>query len=183
MAGIASAFAFAQGSHAWGMIGAILWAICSLMDYCDGEVARITSQSSRFGRYLDDVVDWLVHTAFFIGLGVGALAITGNNFWLWLGVISAVGTTINSWMNWFREWRRYVRKEDEPHLPGETILPVNMQEYILYFFRGLCRADFWLMVIFLELFHLTWMLLPLFAIGTHVYWITGFLKGADQFIP
>ncbi len=181
--GIACAFAFAQGTPLWGILGALLWTICSLMDYCDGEVARITNKTSNLGRYLDDLTDWIVHTAFFLGLGVGAEVITKEAIWFWFGVIAAAGTTINSWMNWLREWLRHRRGEKEPHLPGETILPTNPREQFLYIFRGLFRADFWVMVVILELFHATWLLLPVFAIGVQVYWLVGFIKGADQFIP
>jgi len=181
--GIASAFAFAQGNHFWGITAALLWAVCSLMDYCDGEVARITGKSSRIGKYLDDVTDWVVHTFFFMGIGFGAEVITGNRLWLWLGVIAAIGTTISSWTNCLREWNRHRSGEEEPRMPGEVILPNNPKENFIYVFRGLFRADFWLLIIFLELFHITWLLLPIFAIGTHVYWITGFVKGADRFVP
>lgn len=182
IAGIASALAFSQGGELWGFIAALLWAVSTLMDYCDGEVARITGKTSRFGRYFDDIADWLVHCAFFIGLGVGALTITGKDIWLLLGIIAAVGTTMNAWMNWWREWSRYRRGEDEPRLPGETVVPANPREYFLYVFRGLFRADFWLLVLLLEIFHATWMLLPVFAIGTQVYWLAGFIKGADRFV-
>jgi len=103
------------------------------LDYCDEEVAWLIGKSSKFGWYLDDIVDWLAHTAFFTGLGIDALVITDNKLWLWL--IAAAGTTINSWMNWLREWLRY-RREEEPCLPGEINLPANKQEYFLYVSPG-----------------------------------------------
>lgn len=180
-AGLASAVMFAQGTHTWGIFGALLWLICYLMDYCDGEVARITGKSSRYGALLDDIVDWIVHTSFFTALGFGALSITGNSIWLWMGLAAAAGTTLNAWLTWMREWRRRRRGEPPPRVPGETAMPDTLGEQFIYIFRGLFRADFWLLVIILELFHATWMLLPVFAVGVQVFWITGLLRGADSF--
>lgn len=183
IAGIAGALSFAQGSHGWGLSGAFLWAICNLMDYCDGEVARITGNASRYGAIFDDIVDWIVHASFFTGLGLGAEVITDDSLWFWFGVAAAVGSTINLLVNWLREWLRDVQGEPPPRVPGEPVMPEDAREKFLYIFRGLFRADFWLLVIVVELFHVTWLLLPVFAIGTQVFWITGFMKGADKFVP
>lgn len=180
-AGLGSAAAFAQGTHGWGMTGALLWAICYLMDCCDGEVARITGKSSRHGAVLDDIVDWIVHTSFFTGLGFGALSITGSSIWLWMGLASAAGTTLDTGLTWMRAWRRNRRGEPPPRVPGMVAFPVTPVEQFIYIFRGLFRADFWLLVIILEIFHATWLLLPVFAVGVQVFWITGFFKGADSF--
>jgi phosphatidylglycerophosphate synthase len=128
VAGIFSAFAFAQGTHGWGMTGALLWAICSLMDYCDGEVARITGKFSHYGAIFDDIVDWIVHASFFTGLGLGAVKITGDTLWLWLGLFAAAGSTFNTWMNWLRLWFRYRQGLASPRIPGETILPSGWKE-------------------------------------------------------
>jgi phosphatidylglycerophosphate synthase len=182
-AGIVSALAFAGGTHSWGMIGALLWMLCTLMDYCDGEVARITGKSSHYGALLDDIVDWIVHAAFFTGLGTGAAISTGSSMWLWLGLIAAAGSTLNTWMCWLRMWLRVRYGQESPRSPGKTSIPSGWKENYLYVFRGLFRADFWLLVLLLELFHLTWLLLPVFAVGTHVFWITGFIKDADKFVP
>ncbi|MEX2615472.1 MAG: CDP-alcohol phosphatidyltransferase family protein [Alphaproteobacteria bacterium] len=183
VAGLASAGCFSVGTHFWGITGALFWAICSLMDYCDGEVARLTGKSSRFGAVLDDVVDWIVHSAFFLGLGYGAFSVSGSSIWLWLGAAAAVGTTINTFAQWCREWLRASRGEEQPRIPGEAALPENFQERIIYVFRGLFRADFWLLVLVLEAFHITWLMLPVFAVGVQVYWLTGLMKNADKFVP
>lgn len=182
VAGLISACAFSAGTHSWGLFGALMWAISSLMDYCDGEVARITGKSSRYGAILDDIVDWIVHAAFFAGLGIGAVVITGEEFWFWLG-IAAAGTTLNTWRGWLREWKRHHDGSEPLRVPGERALPKGAGENFIYIFRGLFRADFWLLIIVMELFHATWMLLPGFAVGVQVYWIAGFFREADRFVP
>ena len=42
-----------------------------IIDGCDGEVARLKFQESRFGYLFDVTTDNIVHVAIFIGLGVG----------------------------------------------------------------------------------------------------------------
>jgi len=171
-AGLSSALLFSLGDRGPGLVGAVLWLVCNLMDYCDGEVARLTHRSSRLGKVLDEVTDWAVHTAFFLGLGVGVQTATGESLWLWLGAACSMGTTLNSILAGVRVWLRKQRGEREPRVPGAPQRPKGAKEQLIYFFRELSRADFWLLVLALEVFHATWVLLPAAAIGIQVYWLS-----------
>lgn len=90
---------------------------------------------------------------------------------------------MNSLMNWYREWDRLRCNLADPRTPGESVLPGTGKERFIYVFRSLFNADFWLLVLLIEMLHSTWILLPLFALGTHIYWISGFLENADRFVP
>ncbi len=51
----------------------------------------------------------------------------------------------------------------------------------MFIFRELTRADFWLIVLALSIFDVTWVLLPAGAIGAQVYWATQFFGCAREF--
>jgi phosphatidylglycerophosphate synthase len=70
--GLLAAWALAQGTYWYGLLGAWLFWLAIIIDGCDGEVARLKFLESRFGQLFDVITDNLVHVAIFAGLGVGA---------------------------------------------------------------------------------------------------------------
>ncbi len=95
-AGILAGGLFATGSHAAAVAGSLLFLASTIVDGCDGELARLTFRESRFGALLDVVGDNVVHVFLFGGIAVGLyrrghdprLAIAG---WLLvLGVVAAM---------------------------------------------------------------------------------------------
>jgi phosphatidylglycerophosphate synthase len=69
--GLLAAWFFAGGSYASGLTGAFLFWVAIIVDGCDGEVARLKFQETRFGHIFDVVTDNIVHVAIFIGLAIG----------------------------------------------------------------------------------------------------------------
>ena len=69
--GIAGGWCFAAGTPAMAMIGALLFLASTIIDGCDGEIARLTFRESRFGARLDILGDNLVHLFLFGGIAVG----------------------------------------------------------------------------------------------------------------
>lgn len=53
------------------LFGAALFQIASIVDGCDGEVAKLTFRCSRFGQYIDTLSDNLSLASFLIGLIAG----------------------------------------------------------------------------------------------------------------
>jgi archaetidylinositol phosphate synthase len=77
-AGVAAAVELGRGSL---LVAALLVQLKTLLDNADGQLARLTGQTSAFGRYLDSEVDLLVNAALFAVLawidGQAALALAG----------------------------------------------------------------------------------------------------------
>jgi phosphatidylglycerophosphate synthase len=69
--GLIGASFFLGYSRAWYVPGALLVWLHSVLDGCDGELARVRFQESAFGSDLDFWGDNVVHLALFTCLGVG----------------------------------------------------------------------------------------------------------------
>jgi phosphatidylglycerophosphate synthase len=70
--GIASGVAAAFGEPWWWLVlGGALFQAQSILDGCDGEIARLTYRFSRLGQWLDSVGDDLTNYSFFLGLAIG----------------------------------------------------------------------------------------------------------------
>jgi len=82
------------GFAAWGsattfFIGATLFQIQSILDGCDGELARMRYQSSNFGAWFDTVVDDVLGILWVSALGLGAYRASGELLYLILGIAAA----------------------------------------------------------------------------------------------
>lgn len=65
-----------QGNLAWALLAGV---VAAGLDFVDGTVARLSGRITRFGGYLDSVVDRVVDGLFLLGLGLGL-----NRFDTWI---------------------------------------------------------------------------------------------------
>ncbi len=94
-------------------IGALLFLAHSILDGCDGELARLKFQQSRWGGVLDFWGDNVVHTVIFGCMGVG-WSLSASAIWpLWLGVAAVLGTLGSAG---FVYWRLMRSKDGEDTL-------------------------------------------------------------------
>jgi len=79
---------FARGGY-WNMlVGAALSVAASILDGCDGEVARLKLQSTKFGCWLETVCDYLYYLFVFGGIAVGLTRSSGRTHYLaWGGLL------------------------------------------------------------------------------------------------
>jgi phosphatidylglycerophosphate synthase len=69
--GIIAGGLFAAGDFRACVAGALLFLASTIVDGCDGELARLTYRESRFGARLDIIGDNVVHLALFGGIALG----------------------------------------------------------------------------------------------------------------
>jgi 1L-myo-inositol 1-phosphate cytidylyltransferase / CDP-L-myo-inositol myo-inositolphosphotransferase len=79
------------------LIGGIMAQLASILDGCDGEIARLKFRSSDFGKWLDRVLDR--YSDGFIILGMThALWLSTENEYVWfIGFLALIGTSLNSY--------------------------------------------------------------------------------------
>lgn len=96
---IGAALILAQGtcrSFVWGLV---LFQIFSILDGCDGELARAKFMESERGRQLDDLFDVLSNILLVLGLGFGLRQVHSHFGWLFLaeGIAAGALIAINEW--------------------------------------------------------------------------------------
>jgi phosphatidylglycerophosphate synthase len=82
---------FAYGGYWATLMGALLSVWASIMDGCDGEVARLKIQVTDFGCWLDTVCDYLYYAFVFGGMAIGFARTIGARFTLLWGPLLLLG--------------------------------------------------------------------------------------------
>jgi phosphatidylglycerophosphate synthase len=92
--GFYSAWLFSLGHYWTGVLGAFLSLAASVLDGCDGEIARLKYQESALGCWIETFGDYSYYIAIFIGLTVGAVRETRADIFYWFGGAALAGTLI-----------------------------------------------------------------------------------------
>lgn len=157
--GIAGGCCFAAGTPTMAMFGALLFLASTIIDGCDGEIARLTFRESTFGARLDVLGDNLVHLFLFGGIAVGLYRRSADPTIAILGVALVVGVCVAM----AAVYLCIVRREPNPR---QRIL-----------FEAFASREFaYLLVILTVTSHLDWFLW-MSAIGTYVFAIGLILLG------
>lgn len=93
---MAAFFCLARGDYGGIIAGALLFQVYSMLDGCDGEIARATYQESSRGGRIDDFLDMLGSVLFVLGLGLGLFR-SRSSFYLLEGILCAAVIVINEW--------------------------------------------------------------------------------------
>jgi len=92
-----SAFLFSFGQWIYVALGALLAQISSIVDGCDGEVARLKFRESEYGAWMDSVLDRYADSAIILGMTYGCFMSFGKTM-VWLaGFLAVVGSLLNSY--------------------------------------------------------------------------------------
>ena len=95
--GLVGASFFFSGEYFYLILGGILIHIHSIVDGCDGEVARLKLRQTKYGGWLDSVLDRYVDAAIIFGLAYGYWNMTGDmTIWI-IGFSTLIGTFLNSY--------------------------------------------------------------------------------------
>lgn len=95
-AALAGAFFF-FGGYQNILVGGLLAQLSSILDGCDGEIARLKFRSSDFGKWLDRVLDRYADGLIILGMTHALWLSAGNEYpWL-LGFLALMGVYLNSY--------------------------------------------------------------------------------------
>jgi phosphatidylglycerophosphate synthase len=89
--GFASGAVFARGGYWSTLLGAFLCLWASILDGCDGEVARLTLQESDFGCWLETACDYIFYLFLFVGMTLGLWRSSGSRTYLMCGGLLLFG--------------------------------------------------------------------------------------------
>jgi phosphatidylglycerophosphate synthase len=82
---------FVRGDYVSVVIGAAIFQAFSILDGCDGEIARAKNLESKSGERLDHLCDFLASLLYVLALGLGLHRLSE-------GVVCAVLITANEWL-------------------------------------------------------------------------------------
>lgn len=92
--GLLSGVFFALGGY-WNMLsGAALSLLASMLDGCDGEIARLKLLESDFGCWLDTLCDYLSYLFLYAGIAIGLARTSGNKVYLGLCILLFFGAIL-----------------------------------------------------------------------------------------
>lgn len=139
-----------SGIYSQIVIGALIFQIASILDGCDGELARLTFRTSRFGNWYEQVASHMRYVIFFGALGISAWQSTDSRIYLFAVIIlAAMAIYMFSQMIGFA-WKR---RHEEPRriVPETTILekPSTLFGSVYTVWRELNKQDMLAFVTFL----------------------------------
>lgn len=89
MLSLLSAWWVASGSYLYLAMGGLLFQFASILDGCDGELAKLKFLGSRSGEWFDTIADNVSYVAFYLGVVYGMYQLTGAAHILTVGLIGA----------------------------------------------------------------------------------------------
>ncbi|MCZ6860835.1 MAG: CDP-alcohol phosphatidyltransferase family protein [Alphaproteobacteria bacterium] len=173
--GLIGAPFFLSAAPIWQTLGALLFLWHSVLDGCDGELARLKFQESYWGGVLDFWGDNVVHIAIFACMGVGWALAIGAGWPLILGAAAVLGTIGSASIVYFR----VMRKKDNQG-PLYTSVGKGPSEGLTKLLDNASRRDFIYLVLGLSLFGKASWFLVLTAIGAPVYFFLLLIVAARE---
>jgi 1L-myo-inositol 1-phosphate cytidylyltransferase / CDP-L-myo-inositol myo-inositolphosphotransferase len=162
--GLAGALFFLSPKASGQTVGALLFLLHSILDGCDGELARLKLQESRLGGLLDFWGDNVVHCAVFTAIAVGWSRSTGAPWPLLLGAVAVAGALASAGL--------IVRETMAEPKEGPLFTSVTTTETLVSRVAdALARRDFIYLVLVLSLFGKANWFLGLSAVGAPAYFL------------
>jgi phosphatidylglycerophosphate synthase len=177
--GFYSAWLFSLGQYWTGVLAGFLSLAASVLDGCDGEIARLKYQESALGCWIETFGDYSYYVAIFVGLTIGGVRLTGWPAFYWLGAIALGGTLIAFAFLVFLRSRITAGRPEKLH----TIARARFKAEPSWWSRIVWRLSFVATrsampygIFALSLVGLLPLVVVLAAIGSNVYWISLVLK-------
>ena len=113
--GLVAGIFFARGGY-WNMLtGAFLSVWASILDGCDGEIARLKLMESDFGCWLETVCDWLYYLFIFAGMAIGLSKALGPSTVITWGSMLLFGAVMSFLVTGLGR-RRFANQRPEQYL-------------------------------------------------------------------
>jgi uncharacterized protein (TIRG00374 family) len=173
--GVVSATFFACGGY-WNVLaGAVLSVWASILDGCDGEVARLKLMESDFGCWLETVCDYLYYLLIFAGMTIGLTRTSDEKIYLTWGILLLFGAVMSFLVTGLGR-RRLAAGRPEQYLGiWQAKAESGRSNPILYFGRYtefiIRRCFLPYALLFFAVFNITKVAFFLAAIGSNVVWI------------
>jgi phosphatidylglycerophosphate synthase len=162
--GLCGAPFFLSAHWSWQTVGALLFLLHSILDGCDGELARLKFQESRYGGIFDFWGDNVVHVAIFGSMAVEWALSSAATWPLWLGATAIIGTLGSASLVCWKQLR--VKDDSGPLFTSVSAAPDYRLSRML---NAASRRDFIYIVPIFALFGKSSWFLALAAVGAPIF--------------
>jgi len=177
--GFYAAWLFSTGHYIAGVIGASLSLAASILDGCDGEIARLKYQESALGCWIETFGDYSYYIAIFVGLTIGAVQQTGWEFFYWLGGIALAGTLLSFAFLIYLRNRITAGQPERLHDIAKTRFKAEPSRWSRIVWRisfVATRAAMPYGIMALALVDALPLVVVLAAVGSNIYWVSLMVK-------
>ena len=165
--GLAAAWSFASPALGRQIAGGLLFLLHSILDGCDGELARLKFQESRRGGTLDFWGDNVVHVAVFSAFAIAWSAASGESWPLLLGALAVTGTILGAGF----VYTYAMRPRQAAAGPLLTTVSPTRRSRLTGILDAVARRDFIYLVAVLSLFGKGYWFLAAAAVGTPAFFL------------
>jgi 1L-myo-inositol 1-phosphate cytidylyltransferase / CDP-L-myo-inositol myo-inositolphosphotransferase len=177
--GLYAGWLFGTGHYVAGVLGAFLSLAASVLDGCDGEIARLKYEESALGCWIETFGDYSYYIAIFSGLTIGAVRRTGWEGFYWIGGAALVGLVITFALLIYLRSRITAGQPERLHAIARERFkyePTIWSRLIWRIQFVATRAAMPYGIMVLALMGLLPAVVVLAAIGSNVYWISIIVK-------
>jgi phosphatidylglycerophosphate synthase len=172
--GLYAGWLFARGDYVSGVLAAATSLVASVLDGCDGELARLQYRPSTFGCWLDTLGDYAYYLATFTGLTIGAVRQSGRVEYWWIGGTLLAGTLATCWLLIVLRHRATGGRPERLHVRAKAHFTAGPAWARLAAKLSNCatRATMPYGILAFAIVSLLPVVLVLGAIGAQIYWIS-----------
>ena len=166
---------FAFGGYQNMLAGAMLSLFASILDGCDGEVARLKLQESDFGCWLETICDYLYYLFIFAGMTIGLVRSSGTRSYLVWGGLLLFGAVMSFLVTGLQRHRLTAGRPEQLLTIWQTQAASRRSNPFLYIGRHtefiIRRCFLPYALLFFALFDITQVAFILSAVGANVVWL------------
>jgi phosphatidylglycerophosphate synthase len=177
--GFYAAWLFSLGQYMAGVLAAFLSLAASVLDGCDGEIARLKYQESALGCWIETFGDYSYYLAIFVGLTIGAVRQTHSDAFYWLGGMALTGTLLSFGILIFLRARITGGRPEKLHAVARARFKAESTVWTRIVWRVsfvATRAAMPYGIMAFAVVHALPAIVMLAAIGANVYWISLAMK-------
>jgi phosphatidylglycerophosphate synthase len=173
--GFVAGLFFARGSYWSVLFGAVLSVWASILDGCDGEIARLKLMESDFGCWLETVCDYLYYLFIFAGMAIGLLKSSGTKTYLiWTGLL-LVGAVVSFLVTGIGRHRLASQRPEQYLKIWQARAESRRSNPILYFGRHtefiIRRCFMPYALLFFAVLDITRVAFVMAAVGANMVWL------------
>jgi phosphatidylglycerophosphate synthase len=160
----------------WNVLtGAFLSWFSSVLDGCDGEVARLKMQESAFGCWLETICDNLYYVFTFSGVTIGLVRSSGNRGYLLYGGLLLLGVTASALVTGLQRQHLASARPEQYLLEWHKKADSRSSNPLLYLGRHtefiIRRCFLPYVILFFAIFGVMQWFLIAASIGANIVWI------------